>query len=260
MAKRRTSHEAAVSKSGLRLKLEGEVSLTRLNDAVNAWTEFLREVGRRVAGVTSREAIRYVVTSAKGGSLTLGVRPQSARANVPSGVAPRIAKAVTSGIRALEKKPQRPKHFTDVALERLRDLAMLTGPEMRAVQVGNGTGESIRLSKRLVEHVEAVLAPELESIGTVEGQLEGLIIHGSRRFLIYDPLTGHQVTCYFGDKVRWETVIAAFGKRVAATGVIRSRASGEKASIQITRPLHVFPSEDALPTPESVRGILRKTQ
>jgi hypothetical protein len=37
-----------------------------------------------------------------------------------------------------------------------------------------------------VEHVEAVLAPEVESIGTVEGNLEGLIIHGKRRFLIFD--------------------------------------------------------------------------
>lgn len=259
MAKTRKSRAPDVSKSGLRLKLDGEVSLTRLNDAVGAWTEFLREVGRRVAGVTSREAIRYIVTSAKGGSLTLGVRPQSARASVPPAIAPKIAKAVTSGIRSLEKRAQRPKHFTDTALERLRDLARLTGPDHQAVQVGNGTGDDIRLSKRLVEHVEAVLAPELESIGTVEGLLEGLIIHGSRRFLIYDPLTGHQVICYFGDNVQWETVIGAFGKRVAATGRIRSRASGEKASIQVSR-LRVLEAEESLPTADSVRGLLRKTQ
>jgi len=258
MAKR-GSKKTSVSSSGLRLKLDGEVTLTRLKDAVEAWTDFLREIGRRVAGVTSRDAIRYVVTDAKGGSLSLGVRPQTASQKVPARVVPRIAKTVTSGIRSLEKRAERPKHFTDTALERLLDLARLTGPGIPAVRVTNGTGEGLKLSHRLIEHVEAVLKPEFESIGTIEGKLEGLIIHGDRRFLIYDPLTGHQVTCYFGERVEWEVVLAAFGKRVAATGRIRSRTSGEKASIQVSR-LHVFPAENTLPDADSVRGALRGNQ
>ena len=106
---------------------------------------------------------------------------------------------------------------------------------------------------------QSVLAPELESLGTVEGNLEGLIIHGKRRFLIFDSLTDRQVTCYFTERVEWETVLKAFGKRVAVSGFLRSRRSGEKISIQVSR-LYVFPPDDELPRAEAVRGALKRTR
>lgn len=244
------------TKSGLHLKLEGQVTLMRLNQALAAWTDFLREVSRDVVGVSGRDAVRFVITDAKGGSLTLGVSPQPARKSVPVALMPRISRTVTGGIRSLERTAKRPKHFTDAALVRLRELALLADPETPAVKVGNGTGEAVRLSSRLVANVEAVLAPEMDSIGTVEGNLEGLIIHGKRRFLIFDPLTQRQVTCYFTDRVDWESVLHAFGKRVAASGFVRSRRSGEKVSITVSR-LHVFPPEEELPAIDSVLGTLK---
>jgi hypothetical protein len=172
---------------------------------------------------------------------------------------PRIAKTVTTGIRTLERSARRPKHFTDAALFRLRDLAKLRSPEIPAVKVGNGKGDTVSLSSRLIEHVDAVLAPEVESIGTVEGTVEGLIIHGKRRFYLYDPLTAKQIVCYFTPRVEWETVYRAFGKRVAVTGVIRSRISGEKVSLTANR-LYVFPSEEELPAPEDVLGAVKRAQ
>lgn len=242
--------------TGLRLELEGQVTLQRLGEALDAWTDLLQEVGRDVAGAASRDAVRFVITEAKGGSLTLGVRPQPGRKSVPAAVMPRIAQTLTSGIRALEQTAKRPKHFTDAALVNLRDLARLTSPETPSVKVGNGRGSSITLSSRLVENVEAVLAPELESIGTVEGKLEGMITHGKSRFLIFDPLTGRQVVCYFGGRIDWKSVHGAYGKRVAASGIIRSRRSGEKVSLVVNR-LHVLPPDEELPSAADVLGILK---
>lgn len=250
---------ASDSRSGLFLKLEGQVTLQRLGQALDAWTDFLREVGREVTGASSKDAVRYVISEAKGGSLTLGVRPQPARRSVRAAAMPRIAKAVTAGLRSLEKSAKRPPYFSDIALERLRDLALIKGPDILSVRIGNGSGEGLALSSRVIEHVEAVLAPEVESIGTVEGTLEGLIIHGKKRFLIFDPLTGRQVTCYFTERVDWETVLKAFGKRVAASGFLRSRRSGEKVSIHVNR-LYVFPPDEELPRAEAVRGVLKFAQ
>lgn len=124
----------------------------------------------------------------------------------------------------------------------------------RESQSDSRTGLRLKL-----EGVEAVLAPEIESIGTVEGNLEGLIIHGKRRFLIFDPVAGRQVTCYFTERVEWETVLKAFGTRVAVSGFLRSRRSGEKVSIQATR-LYVFPPDDELPRAETVRGAHKFAQ
>lgn len=255
MAKRKTAHEASL----IQLKLEGQVTLQRLGQALDAWTDFLREVGREVTGVEAREPVRYVVAKAKGGSLTLGVTPQPTSRKVAVSALTRIARTVTSGLKSLERSAKRPKHFSDLALERLKDLASVKGAEIPAVLIGNGVGSPLALSTKLIEHVEAVLAPEIESIGTVEGQLQGLIIHGKRRFLIYDQLTDRQITCYFTDQVSWEEALQAFGRRVAASGTLRSRRSGDAVSIVVRR-LFVFPDDSQLPTAEDVRGLLRVAQ
>ena len=77
-----SSVRAADEKSDLSLSLEGQVTLQRLGDAVEAWTDLLQEVAKDVTGSASKNAVRYVVTKAKGGSFTLCVRPQVYRLRV----------------------------------------------------------------------------------------------------------------------------------------------------------------------------------
>ena len=174
-------------------------------------------------------------------------------------VMPRISRTVTSGLRQLNRQARKPKHFSDQALLKLRDLARLTSPEIPSLCVSNGRGRPVVLSARMLAHVESVLAPEVHSIGTIEGELEGLIIHGNRRFLIYDRLTGRQVICYFGEQVRWQDLRDSLGRRVAVTCGIRSRRSGERVSIRVSS-YYVFPREDELPTADDVLGLLRTAQ
>jgi hypothetical protein len=240
------------------LHLDGQVTLRRLTEALDVWSDLVREVAADVVGATGRDTVRFVVTQAKAGSFDLAVRPQPAKRTVPVAAMPKIAKTLTAGLRSLERRATRPKHFNDTALLKVRDLGKLVSPETPVVRIGNGTN-SIPLSSRLIANVEAVLAPEVKSIGTVEGKLEGLIIHGRSRFLVYDSLTGHQVTCFFSERIPYSDVIQAFGKRVAVTGVIRSRRSGERVDIQATR-LYVMPLDEELPSAANVRGILRAAE
>ena len=243
----------------IHLDVEGQVTLASLTRLVESWREFLGEIGKGVTGNPAKDAVRYVITEASGGSFALGVRPQPARDSVPASMMPRIARTVTSGIRELNQEAKRPRHFSDNALVKLRDLARLVGPETPSLRVSNGRGRPVTLSPTMLAHVEAVLAPEVRSIGTIEGELEGLIIHGKKRFLLYDRLTGRQVVCYFGDSVSWEGLRDEFGKRMAVTGEIRSRRSGERASIDVSS-YYVFPREDELPSADEVRGLLRNVE
>jgi hypothetical protein len=245
--------------TSIRLHLDGQVTLRRLGEALDAWSDLLREVASDVVGANGRDAVRFIVTEAKSGSFDLAARPQPAKRDVPAAVMPRIAKTITNGLRALERRAVRPKHFTDAALLKVRDLGKLTSPETPVVKVGNGAAP-IPLSSRLIANVEAILAPEVKSIGTIEGKLEGLIIHGKTRFLVFDPLTGRQVTCYLSERISsYSEVLKAFGKRVAVTGMIRSRRSGERVDIQATQ-FYVMPSDEELPTTADVRGILKAAQ
>ncbi len=254
MPRRNTRHDAAT----VSLHLDGEVTLRRLGEALDAWTDLLREVATDVAGTQGRDSVRFVVTEAKAGSFDLAARPQPMRRDIPASVMPRIAKTITTGLRALERRPARPKHFTDTALIKVRDLGKLKSSENPNVSVGNGAHQ-IALSSRLLANVEAVLAPEMTSIGTVEGKLEGLIIHGKSRFLVFDPITGRQVTCYFSDRIAYDDVLAAFGKRVSVSGWIKSRRSGEKVEVHASR-LFVMPSDEELPSASDVLGILKSAK
>ena len=197
-----------------------------------------------------------MITEASGGSFALCVRPQAAKDTIPASMMPRIARTVTSGIERLNHTAKRPNHFSDDALVKLRDLARLVGPETPALKVSTGRRPPVALSSTMLAHLESVLSPEVRTIGTIEGELEGLIIHGTKRFLLYDRLRGRQVICYFGNAVSWEGIRDVFGKRMAVTGEIRSRRSGDRASIDVSS-YYVFPSEDELPSAHEVRGLMR---
>ena len=252
-------NDAAPVDTDLHLDVGGQVTLASLTRLVESWTGFLGEVGKSVTGNPAMDAVRYVVTQASGGSFALGVRPQPAKDGVPMSMMPRIAGTVTSGIRTLNREAKRPAHFSDNALARLRDLVRLVGPETLSLKVSNGRGHPVDLSSAVLANVDAVLAAEVHTIGTIEGELEGLIIHGAKRFLLYDALTRRRVTCYFGDAMSWEGLRDVFGKRMAVTGGIRSRRSGERASINVSS-YYVFPEESELPSADEVRGLIRNVE
>ena len=239
----------------LHLDVDGQVTLTNLTRLVESWADFLSEIGKDVTGSHEKDVVRYVVMTASGGSFALGVRPQPGKKGVPVSMMPRIARTVVSGLQQLDHEAKRPSHFSDSALAKLRNLARLAGPEMPSLRVRNGRGQPVALSSTLLAHVEAVLIPEVRTIGTIEGVLEGLIIHGRKQFHLTDRLTGRKVTCYFGNAISWEGLRDLFGKRMAVTGAICSRRSGERASINVSS-YYVFPREDELPSADEVRGLL----
>jgi hypothetical protein len=85
----------------VRLHLDGQVTLRRLEDALEAWTDLLREVSSDIAGTEGRDAFRFIVTESKAGSFDLAARPQPARPDVSATIGPRIAKTLTTALQAL---------------------------------------------------------------------------------------------------------------------------------------------------------------
>lgn len=265
---------AGAAASEIRLDVDGPVTLLDLQRLVESWTGLLGEIGKGVTGSPEKDAVRYVVTMASGGSFALAVRAEARTENVAPALLPEIAETVTAGIDELNREPRRPRHFSDDALNRLRDLAGFGGaPLTPSLRVSNGRGDPVALSPLVIEHVNAVLASESEarsprapntdshlySIGTVEGEIGGLIIRGEKRFYLYDRLTGRRVKCRFVDPVSWEELADLLGQRVAVTGKIRSNPSGRPIEIEMSS-CYVFPPDDELPTAADVRGILRNRE
>src|SRR5438445_133094 len=80
-----------------------------------------------------------------------------------------------------------------------------------------------------------------------------------RRFAIFDVLTDKRVECFFTSHVTLDDVLRGVGRRVAVTGIIKTRPDGERVSVE-ARELRVFPAEEELPSPDDVRGILPRSE
>ena len=238
----------------LQLKLDAhEVSLAQLVSASSIFAALLRQVAREYAG--SERAVKWTV-EVRAGSVTLPIRGRSMSDRLSDEAVPEIVAAVVGGMKTLNERPVRPPYFNDQALREAKALANLVNDDLPRISVLNGVAAT-DATRQLMTHVDQVMGEGRESIGTIEGKLQALNIHEKPpRFAIFDLLTDQRVECYFGTNLDLEEVLRGVGRRVAVSGIIKTRGTGERFSIDV-RNLRVFPAESELPTPDEVRGILR---
>ncbi len=230
----------------VRLELDApSVSLSVLVSAAGTLANLVNEVSR---SVTRGEAVEWTV-QVRAGSVVLPVRPQA----TPDTRA-LLVRAVSDGLATVEERAERPPHFSDRALVQARALANLSTDD-HPVRIGNGH-RIVRLTKAMVAHVDQVTGDAPPRIGTVEGRLDSVNVHGRPMFSIWERATGERVECVAGEGLTVEDLGAALGRRVAVRGRIRASKGGEKRRIDATD-LHVFRSEQELPSADDVRGILR---
>ena len=123
----------------------------------------------------------------------------------------------------------------------------------RRLIVSNGAGAPAEFTSHVVATVEEIIGPVVESYGSIEGRLQGLETHGRRRFYIWESLSGQRVRCYFDDSLDLEELLEGYEKRVSTSGLIRSRPSGRRISIEV-KEFSILSSDDSLqPSDEILR-------
>jgi hypothetical protein len=250
------------SEDGLSVEIDAsELTLSRLDQLTHDIAALVREVTGELTG-GGKDAVQWVVEEIRRESpLRLELSPRAAKDDVPPQLVGQVASVITEGIALIEERPERPRYFNDTALDRAKDLASRIGDEVRAVRFRRRNGalsKSVTVTQRLAANVDEIIGPRLERFGTVEGRLEGVLVHRRRVFYIWETLTNRRVECTFGDRIELADVLAAFGRRVSVRGLIRTRKTGEKLSVE-AGDLYVFPPEEELPTIDEVQGILRDT-
>jgi hypothetical protein len=233
-----------------------EVTLAQLVSVSSVFAQLIREVAKEYAG-TEKEPVRWLV-DVKPGSVRLPVRGEPAVDDLTDDEVQEIADAVLDGLATLDDRPERPPFFTDRALVEAKTLANMA-TDFLPIAVRNGM-RSAPATKRLMTHVDEVLGPPRDSIGTVEGKLEALNVHERpHRFAIFDLITDRRVDCYFGSRIPLDEVLKGVGRRVAVTGILKTRPSGERVAIE-AHELRLFPAEEELPKPDDVLGILPRSE
>ncbi len=225
------------------------VELRHVVSASATFASLLNEVAESYAGAP--KPVKWYV-EVHPGSVRLPIRAEPAKATVTPSAIKQIPPLIGEGIERLAREAVRPDYFSDKALQQLKALANLASDDL-PLSVLNGHGR-IPLTAQLVANADKVLGAPRASIGTVEGRLDALNIHGSKELSIWQE-DGSKVRCFFGGHLDLERdVLPAVGKRVAARGEIKSRPTGERLSVTVRR-LRVIGADTA--SADEVRGILR---
>lgn len=223
-----------------------EITLERLSRITSLWSSLVASVSTDAAG--RKQAIKWVIANVTFGSpLTVETWPELASKRVDPAVIHRVSHAVVEGFAHLETRPDEPEFFSTHSLNLAKTLALMTDSDKdRRIYVANGTTGPVQVSMKTAATVESIFGPVVESYGSVEGQLEGVITHGKRRFYVYDSLTGKQVRCLFDDaRIPLDEILRGFDKRVSVSGLIKSKAlTGEDQSIEATEFRIIEPPDD----------------
>ena len=197
------------------------LTLDGLGEIVAAFTSYLAQVDLS-SSPTGKRTLSYRITALSYNSPATLAAVAEPRTGGPD-TGPDVLRKAIRGVRHIATG-ERPAGFRDEALEALRTLA----------DYGNGRGRirieapTLRLrtsiTKALATQADRVLAQN-DGIGSIEGKLDTISVHGQPYFTLFDAVSGRGVRCYFGEE-RFTEVLAALGKKVIAHGRLRRDPRG----------------------------------
>lgn len=237
----------------LGLDLGGKIPLERFIQAVQDFLDILRDVDSQT---TQRAggSLNWVIDDLSGGSAHVNVVPEPRDELTPLWAASTVVDHFSRGIAILATEGVTPPFFTDRSVRKAHALTSLVS-EAGITQVGfRMRGQEVTLTRAMVDRAVRQLEGQLKAIGTVEGTLETVSVHGAAFFNVYRAVTGEPVRCTFPRELL-DRVKAALSRRVLVRGTIHTRPNGNITSVRV-RELEVFPDESELPTVATMRGIL----
>ncbi|MBI4303387.1 MAG: hypothetical protein HY665_03510 [Chloroflexi bacterium] len=146
-----------------------------------------------------------------------------------------IVEAFVNGLRTITTGAlEPPAHFTEQALDDLKRMRRLFVGQDRAKRLvfsSNGK-ESAAIEKGIDEKAERILRGGYWNLGSVEGTLEALNLHGNPTFTVWDRVSRAPVRCSFPRNVTWkERVKELLERRVLVVGRVNYFRNGIPRSV-----------------------------
>ena len=173
--------------------------------------------------------------------------------------------AIAQGIRSVTLgTDQPPEYFTEEVLEDLRRMRRLFRgkDKARSIIVSVNNEQAATIQEDISDKASRILRSGYSNLGSLEGRLEAINVHGAPTFTIWERVSRAPVRCSFPDQSSWlENVKELFGRRVTVRGYIRYFLNGiprtvtDIADIQDSTPDPSLPKADfgSIPDQEASR-------
>jgi len=178
-----------------------------------------------------------------------------------------VDRAVTSnfvsGFEDIEVKCVTPPYLSEFGLKRVGKLAHLIGKNGASGFRFESQSKGIDVTKSTKENINKLLPITRTAIGSVEGTLEAINIHGTRpRFIVYHAITKRAVTCLVNDREMLLHVVPnLLGKDVAVFGTLHKNIKGDTLRVSMERikaldktNRFVLPSSEQFQDPEFTKA------
>ncbi len=199
------------------------------------------------------EPIKWLVTRVEKGSVRFKLEAVPNHEDISPEKMPEAVVAVVHGLHSLQREAVRPDYFSDRALDKAKELASLAKDDF-TVRVLNGS-LTVKPTVQLVANVERISQAVPSSIGSVDGYLHRVDLHGKRQFAIFDRVTEQRIECHFGERIPVAEIGQALEKRVRVHGEVRYKGNGDVVSV-LAESIETFPPSAKLPSVDDIAGIL----
>ena len=162
--------------------------------------------------------------------------------------------AIGDGIRAVTVgTDEPPQYFTEQALEDLRRMRHLfVGKDRaRSIVVSVNSEQTATIDQDIADKATRILASGYRNLGSLEGTLEVINLHGTPTFTIWDRVSRAPVRCSFPSEPLWKNRVKEFlEKRVVVSGNIHYFVNGVPRRIMSLEEIRDATPDPALPKAE----------
>ena len=200
--------------------IQGDPGKVTLSAFVRAIQNELRVLGDLDAALSRKPkgSLHWFVTGLSCGSLAVTVESRSRDAE--RDVGPETVSAFVQGLDQIEQGGATPPYFSESIMEAVQKIVRMIGRDGAVgFEVATPLVEkTVTLSAKASANIEELIPTRYNDLGSVEGRMEQISIHGAPRFIVYHARTQKAVTCRF-DRDQWlDTVKEALGYRVNVSG------------------------------------------
>ena len=239
----------------LRFQVQGElgnITLAGFLDQINDHLRLLQDYDLAISRGQSA-SLEWLITDVSTGSLVVETEPRSLL--VGKNFGPEVAKVYVDGWARIEHEGMSPPYLTEQGMEAARRIVRRIGKEGIEGIVVSGPEQSVTISPEASARLDQLIPVKYRSLGSAEGTLETISIHGSPRFTIYHSRTKKAIRC---DIPTTESKLLgrakeALGRRVYASGRLERNARGEPIRIKVEH-LRILRERDELPTIAELGG------
>ena len=177
-------------------------------------------------------------------------------ARLPQPTVDQISRATVNGFLALQEEAELPKEFSQKAVENIRKLSRISlrrDANRFPVRIIDKR-RVISIGRDIFNNASELLDWKYEDLGTVEGALEAVSVHGQFEVRIYEPIWSRAIKCIVNEDFL-VVALSLFRRRVEVKGLIRYTKDGLPTSVKVEG-IKPLPDPSELPSYKELKGIL----